>query len=234
MLTAHAAPATASRRSCEGTRQTVGAVLAPLALLAGSVLAAAGMALHLPALTEDVRLTEAIAAGRGQWMVAHLLAAFGFALVALGVAALLPLRRRRGAVLTAVGAVLTSAGATLFALADAAHGALAYALAGPVGAQTSLDVQESFFRSSMFASLNAGPLLVTAGMLLLGVGLFRSGLARWSAAAVALAPLAVNAAISLELPTYVHGVPFVLGIGALVLALRQSEAVPVEPAADVP
>jgi hypothetical protein len=71
-------------------------------------------------------------------------------------------------------------------------------------------------------------------MVLLGVGLLRSRThVRWIAIAILLAPIGVNLAFTLELPTSLHGIPLVIGLTAFAYALVRDprSSPPVRPAA---
>lgn len=190
-------------------------LLGPVAVASGAVLAAAGLALHLEAMPEDERLTQAMAEDP-QWVSSHLLIGLGFAVVAIGVVHVIGLVRGRGAALTAGGAVLTAAGAVLMSLSNIAHGAVALALRDQVDASASLDIHLAYFEHPATLALNAGPMLLTLGMITLGAGLLRARTApRWAGAAVLLTPIAVNASFALSLPPYLQALPFLLGLLAL-------------------
>lgn len=194
-------------------------VLGPVTLATGAVLAAAGMALHLGAMPEDERLTQAIAEDP-QWASSHVLLGLGFALVAIGIVSTLPLLRGRGSRFSAVGAVLASLGAVLMALSDIAHGALGLALRDQVDAATSLEIHLAYFEHPAILGLNLGPTLLPLGMILLGVGLLRSGTApRWAGAVVLLTPVAVSASFALGLPSALQALPFLVGMLVLASAL---------------
>lgn len=201
----------------------------PAALALGAVLAAVGMGLHLPGMPEDLGIPRAIAAAPSRWLAAHLLHGFGFAFIAIGVTHALPGRRGRGATLTAGGALLTSFGATVMALSDIAHGAVGFALT-EVDPATSLAVHEVYFEHPAILGLNTAPMLLSLGMVLLGAGLLRSRRhPRWIGAAVLLAPIAVNVAFSLGLPTWLHGLPIAIGMTALAWTLVRTP----QPAGDL-
>jgi hypothetical protein len=188
----------------------------PAALVLGAVMYAVGMGLHLPAMPEDVGITEAIADAPSRWMSSHLLMSSGLVLVAAAIVSALPLARGRGAATTAVGAVLTSLGAVVLAFSDLAHGALGFALAGPVDPATSFEVHTAYFEQPAILGLNTGPLFLSVGMIVLGAGLLRSRtVARWEGVVVLLTPIGVNAALNLAPSTWLHGVPFVVGMAVL-------------------
>ncbi|CAN5184179.1 hypothetical protein BH23ACT9_BH23ACT9_29650 [soil metagenome] len=192
----------------------------PVALVVGSIMAVIGQGLHIPAMTEDVGIAIAIAEAPSAWMASHLLLGFGFMLVALGAAATLPRRRGRGGGLTTVGVIVMSLGAAVFALGDAAHGVLGFALIEPVDAATSFAVQMAYFEGPMAPVLNFGPLLLPLGMILTGVGLVRSRLhARWVGIVIALSPLAVSASFALDLPSYLHLIPLAIGMSVYATAV---------------
>ena len=191
-------------------------VVGPVSLIAGSVLTAVGMALHLPAMKEDEALVRAIADDLSQWLASHLLLSFGLALAAVGAATAVRLVRGRGGRLTALGAIATSLGAMVLALSDIAHGAVSFAVVEQVDPATSLAIHEAYFSHPAILSLNAGSLVVTLGMLVLGVGLLRSRVApRWAGFVIVLTPIAIQASFALGLPTYLHGLPFVIGMTTL-------------------
>ncbi|CAN5576177.1 hypothetical protein BH23ACT7_BH23ACT7_26540 [soil metagenome] len=193
---------------------------APIALLIGSIMAVVGQGLHIPAMAEDVGIVIAIAEAPSAWMASHLLLGFGFALVAMGVAATLPRRRGRGAGLTAAGVIIVSLGAAVMALGDIAHGALGFALIEPVDAATSFEVQKAYYEGPMAPGLNLGTMLLPLGMILAGVGLLRSRLhARWVGIVIALSPFAVQASFALDLPTYLHLIPFAIGMSVYAMAV---------------
>jgi hypothetical protein len=187
-------------------------LVGPVALGLGAVLTAAGLALHLGAMPEDERLTQAIA-DDPEWVVSHVLLGIGFALVAIGAAHAVTVVRARGAVLAGVGAVLMSLGAVLMALSDFAHGALGLALRGQVDARQSLDIHLSYFEHPAVLAMNTGPMLLTLGMIATGIGLLRARTVPRSAGAVFLAtPIAVNASFMLSLPPYLQALPFLIGM----------------------
>jgi hypothetical protein len=204
----------------------------PIALVLGSLLAATGMALHLPAMAEDVGIPIAIADAPARWLASHLLQGFGFAIVATGAASALSLvRRDRGATLTAMGAVAMTLGAITMALGDIAHGAVGFALT-EVDPATSLAIHEVYFAHPAIAGLNTGPMLISVGMLVLGAGLLRSRVhPRWVGIVIMLTPIAVNAGFSLGLPPFAPGVPFAVGMTTFAYALMRAPHADRSPAA---
>jgi hypothetical protein len=196
-------------------------LVGPVALGLGAALAAAGMALHLGAMAEDERLIQAMV-DDPNWTASHVLLGVGFALVAVGAAHAATVVRGRGTVLAGVGAVLTSLGAVLMALSDFAHGALNLALRGQVDNAQSMDIHESYFEHPAILGTNTGPMLLTLGMIALGIGLLRSRcVPRWAGAAVLTTPVAVNAAFTLGLPSYLQGLPFLVGMLVLTWLLAR-------------
>lgn len=187
-------------------------LVGPVALGLGGVLAAAGLALHLGAMDVDERLAQAIA-DDPNWAASHVLLGVGFALVAIGAAHAAALIRGRGALPVAVGALLTSLGAVMMALSNFAHGALGLALRGHADASQSLDIHLDYFEHPAILGTNTGPMLITLGMIVLGIGLLRSrSVPRWAGAVVLLTPIAVNASFVLSLPPYLQGLPFLIGM----------------------
>jgi hypothetical protein len=228
MSTTTPAPVSAGSRESDPASPPAGPrparLAAPAALVLGGLMYAAGMGLHLPAMPEDVGITEAIADGPSRWMSSHLLMSFGLVLVAAALVSALPLVRGRGVVATSVGAVLTSLGAVVLAFSDMAHGALGFALADPVDPATSFEIHVAFFEQPAIAGLMTGPPFLTVGMIVLGAGLLRSGaVARWRGIAVLLTPIGVLAGLNLVPSTWLHGVPFVVGMVVLASVIAQDQ-----------
>lgn len=192
----------------------------PMVLVTGSVLVAVGMALHIPAMSEGEAIFRAISEDTQRWLASHLLQGFGFAIVAVGVATAVRLGHGRGATLTIGGAVLASLGAIVMSLGDIAHGAVSFALVDQVDMATSLEVHMAYFSHPAIVALNAGPMVITLGLLALGAGLLWSrAVPPWVGIVVLLSPVAVHLGFNLGLPTYLHGPPFVAGMTALAYAL---------------
>lgn len=205
------------------TARSGASVVGPVSLVLGSVLAAVGFGLHLPAMPEDEALVRAIA-DDPWWLVSHLSMSFGLALVAVGAATAVGFVRGRGGKPTTAGAIATALGAMVLALSDIAHGVVSFAVVDQVDPATSLAIHEAYFSNPVILALNAGSLVLTLGMVVLGVGLFRSRVApRWAGVVIALTPIAVQASFALRLPTYLHGLPIVIGMTTLayLLGLRQ-------------
>jgi hypothetical protein len=226
MTTTTPAPTSATDPAAGSAPLTSGAptarLVGPAALGLGAVMYAVGMGLHLPAMAEETGIPEAIAEAPSRWMSSHLLMSFGLVLVAAAVVSALPLVRGRGAAATGVGAVLTALGAVVLAFSDMAHGALGFALAGPVDPATSFDVHAHYFEQPAILGLNTGPLLLTLGMIVLGAGLLRSRtVPRWEAVVVLLTPIGVHLALALAPSTWLHGVPFVVGMAVLARVLAR-------------
>lgn len=201
----------------------------PAALVAGSVLAVAGMALHVAGdgSAPDEALIRTIEAGLGQWLASHFLLASGMALVAIGVASAFRVARGRGAALTAVGAAVASVGAVLMSLGDFAHGALAYAMAGHVDATTSLAIQEGYFLHPAIAATSFGGMLLPVGVLVLGVALLRSRVVpRWAALVLAVSPIVISLGSASGPRMVVFGLPFVVGMTVLARAIARNDLRP--------
>lgn len=196
----------------------------PVALVLGSVLAVAGMALHVAGdgSAPDEALVRTIEASLGQWLASHLLLASGMALVAGGAASAFRLARGRGATLTAIGAAAMSVGAALMSLGDLAHGALAYALAGHVEATTSLAIQEAYFLHPAIAVTSFGGMLLPVGVLVLGVALLRSRIVpRWSAIVLGVSPIFISLGFASGTRMLLLGLPFMVGMAVLARAIAR-------------
>lgn len=205
---------------------STGRLIGAAALAVGGLLAAAGMALHLGAMPEDERLTQAIA-DDPQWAASHVLLGLGFAVVAIGAAQLVWLVHGRGARFAAAGAAAFSLGAILMALSDIAHGALGLALRDQVDAGKSLDIHLAYFEHPAILGLNLGPTLLTIGMILLGIGMIRSRLIpNWAGLVVLLTPIAVSGSFALGLPPYLQAVPFLVGVLVLASTSRSVAGAP--------
>lgn len=208
----HAAPVTRDAASHDGERSGLQRWVGPAVLGAGACTTAAGLALHLGAMPEDERLAQAIA-DDPQWAVSHVLLGIGFTLVAIGLTWVVTLARGRGAAVTGVGALLASLGAALMSLSDIAHGAVGLALRGQVEAAQSLEIHLAYFEQPAVLTLNLGPMLLTLGLVVLGIGLLRSRtIPRWAGVVVLLTPIAVNASFALGLPPYLQAVPLLTGM----------------------
>ena len=201
------------RRSRLGKALAIAALAAPLAL-------GAAIALH-PEDTTDAADTLGRIAGddRARWALAHVLepaAWVALAVVFLGIRAL-PLGRGRLPV--RVGASLAAVGATAISMIVYAHGeAYLHMSAEGIDTGTMHDLYTRFQEEMpLVAPLSVGFQL---GLLVLGVGLFRSRLVpRWAAGAVALTP-AVMAALSTAPVT-------VTALGVLPLAAALATTAPV-------
>lgn len=194
-------------------------LLPPAAIALGAVGAGTGMALHLAAMPEDVRMAIAIAEDP-RWLTTHLLLGFGFALLAYGLASSLFLLRGRGAGVTRVGATVSALGALVMSFSDLTHGALGFALGTQVTPATSLEIHMAYFKHPAILALNTGPLLLPLGMILLGAGLLRSrAVPRWMAVVTMLVPLAIHASFALDLPPVLNGLLLTAGMSVFAYAL---------------
>ena len=197
----------------------------PAALVVGSVLTVAGMALHVagdgsPA---DEALVRTIEGHLTQWLASHFLLAFGMALVAGGAATAFRVAHGRGAALTAIGAATLALGAALMSLGDLAHGAVAYALAGHIDAATSLAIQEEYFLQPAIGVISFGGMLMPVGVLVLGLGLLRSrAVPRWTAIVLLVSPIVISLGFASGPRMLVLGLPFVVGMAALGRAIARS------------
>ena len=174
----------------------------------------AALTLHLRGGTEDVAFVRRIEAAPEQWLIAHVLAAVGGVLLALGFPAVLRLARGRGRVAIRVGVILASIGAACTALGDFAHGSLAYVLTDHADAHQSLDVQKDFFYEPAFAGITILGNLLPLGMLVLGVGLLIAKTVPAPAAILLLVgPLIIQAGFMVTaLPMVAMVLPFVVGL----------------------
>jgi hypothetical protein len=112
----------------------------------------------------------------------------------------------------------------VMALSDIAHGAVSFAVVNQVDAATSLEIHEAYFSHPGILALNSGPLLITVGMLVLGAGLLRSrAIPRWAGIATLATPIAMQAGFALGFPTYVQGLPFVIGMTTLAYLLVSAQ-----------
>ena len=213
-----------SSRAGEGGR--LRRYAAPAALVLGPVLLVAGMALHAEGLPDET-LVRTIDAQPGQWLTSHLLLALGNALIAAG-AAVVAARRMttgRGAKLTAVGAGLAAIGGALMALGDLAHGVVAYSLAGHVAVAESLAIQEAYFSNPAIMGVSLGGMLLPLGVMILGIGLLRSGLSpRWAGVVVLASPVLIQAGMASGPRMLAFGLPFIVGMAVLAQAVARPSA----------
>lgn len=193
---------------------------APAALTVGAVLMVAGMALHARGLPDEAYV-RTVATQPGQWLTSHLLLAFGNALIALGAAVVaVRMARGRGAALTGVGSLMASFGGVLMALGDLGHGAVAYSLVDQVAVADSLAIQEAYFRNPAIAGVSFGGMLLPLGLIILGVGLLRSGaVPRWAAIVLLISPIVIQAGMAAGPQMVLFGLPLVVGMTALARSL---------------
>lgn len=193
-------------------------VAGPVVLVVGAALAALGMPLHAQG-EADEAFVRAIAESPGQWLASHLLMGVGFALLAAGAVAVLRLARGRGATWTAVGVLAMSVGGACMALGDLTHGAVAFALADHVEPAASLAIQEAFFENPVMGLLMVPSMLLPLGVVILAIGLLRSGaVPRWAAIVLLVSPLFVQAGLSGAIPGLLTGVPLVVGLAVVARA----------------
>jgi hypothetical protein len=193
-------------------------------LLAGGVLVAAALTLHLRGGVEDVAFVRRIEAAPEQWLTAHILSAVGGMLLAVGLLTVLRLSRGRGRVAIRLGVVLAIIGAACTALGDLAHGSLAYVLTDHVDAHQSLAVQKDFFYEPALAAVSLLGNLLPLGMLVLGIGLLISKTVPTPAAILLLvSPIAIQAGFSVTaLPMVVMVLPLVIGLAWIASILFRS------------
>jgi hypothetical protein len=191
-----------------------------IALAAGSLLVAVGLALHISGAPEDESLARVIAEHPSRWLASHLLSAFGLVLLTIGMAAVVGMARGQGAKLAKIGASMTALGAMLMAFGDVAHGSVGFALAGQVDPATSLAIQKSFFAYPTIGILSGAGMFLPLGLLTLGVGTLRSRLLpRWAGVTLLLSPIAVQVALLADGPAHsLLLLPFVVGMAALARA----------------
>lgn len=195
----------------------------PSALIAGFVLAAAGMTLHVRGGAPDEDFVRTVAAHSSQWLASHLLMGLGWMLVALGVTTAARMVHGRGAVLTGIGIGVVFVGAVLMSLGDVAHGAVAYALVDRVDASTSVAIQEAFFANPAILVISSGGMLLPLGILVLAAGVLRSGaVPRWAAVTLLFSPLFVQLGYSTDLPFVLLVIPLVVGMAALAHAVAHA------------
>lgn len=189
--------------------------VAPAALFVGSVATIGGMALHAEGLPSEAYV-RTIESQPGQWLASHLALGLGMALVALGLTGVLRLVDGQAAKTIVVGTVVAAVGAALMSLGDLAHGVVAYALAGHLDASASFAAQEAYFAEPAIMILSMSGMLLPLGLIILGVGLFRSRLVpRWLAVVVLLSPIAIQAGMASGPRMLAFGLPFMVAMGAL-------------------
>lgn len=195
------------------------------ALAGGGVLASVALSVHLRGGSpESVEFVRRVEAAPGVWLTGHVLMAVGGILLVLGLMAVPGLVHGRGRRAVAVGAGLSAVGAASTALADFAHGSLAYVLIGEVSAEQSLQIQKQFFFQPLLVAVSMPGVLLPVGMLVLGGGLLYSRAVPAPAALLLLvAPVTVQLGYMMTaLPMPVMVLPLVAGLGwiSLILARR--------------
>jgi hypothetical protein len=191
------------------------------ALLVGGVLVGTGLALHLRGGVADVAFVERVEEAPERWLAGHLAMTVGALLLASGLGAVRRLAVGRGRGTTAVGAGIAAVGATCTALGDFAHGALAYVLIGHLDAADSLAVQEDFYSQPALAATTMLGNLLPLGILVLGIGLLRSGAVPWPAAALlAVSPVVAQIGyVATALPMAPMVMPLVVGMAFVARAV---------------
>lgn len=188
---------------------------APVALAVGSLATVGGMALHAEGLPDEA-FVRTVESQPSQWLASHLALSLGMALVALGITSVLRLVEGRQAKAVVIGTVVAAVGAALMSLGDLAHGVVAFALAGHVDAAASLAAQEAYFAQPAIMVLSMTGMLLPLGLLILGIGLLRTGVVpRWLGVAVLLGPIAIQAGMASGPRMLAFGLPFVAAMGAL-------------------
>lgn len=188
---------------------------APVALALGAVVTITGMALHAEGLPDEA-FVRTVEAQPGQWLASHLALALGMALVAFGITSVLRLLDARQAKAVVVGTVVAAVGAALMSLGDVAHGVVAFALAGHVDPAASLAAQEAYFAQPAIMILSMAGMLLPLGLIIVGIGLLRTGVVpRWLGAAVLVGPVAIQAGIASGPGMLAFGLPFVVAMSAL-------------------
>lgn len=188
---------------------------AAVALLAGTLLAATALSMHLRGGGADLDFLRHVGEDPTRWLVGHVLMTIGGVLLLLGLTAVPALARARGRRLVATGSVLAGIGAASTALGDFAHGALAYVLIDDVPVEKSLEIQNQFYEQPLLALISMPSLLLPIGMLVLGLGLLISRAVPVAAGVLVLvAPIAVQAGyVITALPMPVMVLPLVVGLG---------------------
>lgn len=181
-------------------------IAAGLALAAGPVLWAAGMATSPSAAsTADIDYVTSLGRDGTMTQVSALFLHYGNLLIGLGVLASVSLLRgRRGARLTAVGAVLTSLGFTSVAgmlLSDWWN----LAVVETVGAQTGAEIFGAFKSTSLLFLWNGMESFGLLGAVALIVGLARAGVLSWWNLGVFAAGFVAMMTIPWDMPALAGG-----------------------------
>jgi hypothetical protein len=196
------------------------AVAAPVAL-------SAAVFIH-PHDTSDAAATLQRIAGddRARWTAAHLLEPFSWLLLALVLLAAARVATTKGRRLIQVGAVVAAAGAAATALVVYSHGEAYRFMTEPgMNAAAMEELYVRFYDGIPLAGLFSA--LFRPGMLLLGIGFFRSRVVpAWAAALVALTPLVMLplAQAPPAVGAVAIGVPLVAGLAGCARAIGAAAA----------
>lgn len=188
-----------------------------------AVLLVVAVGLH-PSDTPDAAATLARIAGpdRGRWAMVHLLEPAAWLLLAAVVLAAGRIPAAKGRALVRAGGVLGSVGAAAIALIVYSHGEAYLLMTGPGIERMAMEHLYSRFYEGMPL---VGPLGLAfwVGMLVLGIGLYRSGsVPRWAAVLLALTPVVNFAGESL--PAVLIGLPLVGGLAGCRRAIAAGRA----------
>jgi hypothetical protein len=164
----------------------------PVALVLGPVVTTIGFTLHEADAEDHEEFLSTVGHHGAAWSLAHLLIPIGLLLFTAGFAGLLRLARGRGARFLVPGVVLGMVGMIATAIDAAAHGAVESALMNrpEVSLAQSEQIQVDYLHSPFVFPLTLLGMGMILGLLIAGIGLFRSRrVPRWAAVLIMLSPV---------------------------------------------
>jgi MFS family permease len=168
----------------------------PVALVLGPVVTTIGFTLHEADAEDHEEFLSTVGHHGAAWSLAHLLIPIGLLLFTAGFAGLLRLASgpsgQKGARFLVPGVVLGMVGMIATAIDAAAHGAVESALMNrpEVSLAQSEQIQVDYLHSPFVFPLTLLGMGMILGMLIAGIGLFRSRrVPRWAAVLVMLSPV---------------------------------------------
>jgi len=164
----------------------------PVALVLGPVVTTIGFTLHEADAEDHEEFLSTVGHHGAAWSLAHLLIPIGLLLFTAGFAGLLRLARGRGAGFMVTGVVLGMVGMIATAIDAAAHGAVESALMNrpEVSLAQSEQIQVDYLHSPFVFPLTLLGMGMILGLLIAGIGLFRSRrVPRWAAVLITLSPV---------------------------------------------
>ena len=185
-------PATAALDGRPSLVDRVRTGFTPVALVLGPVVTTIGFTLHEADADDHQEFLSTVGHHGAAWNLAHLLIPIGLLLFTAGFAGLLRLARGRGTGLLVTGVTVGMLGMIATAVDAAGHGAVESALMNrpEVSLAQSEQIQVAYLHSPFVFPLTLLGMGMILGLLIAGIGLFRSRrVPRWAAVLIMLSPV---------------------------------------------